>query len=155
MIRLRGKAGGKFEVEGRSRVLLEISSHLSDGSLPPLLPSWTSADIEDLREKSPELFAGVHPAAARRYPIANGGFGVVGEDRRKITVKPRGTEDILEGVVTFLTGGLDMPIRILITGVHCREPILGYPRIQCQIRLVGKARRWVEGDPEDAFCRVI
>jgi anaerobic selenocysteine-containing dehydrogenase len=97
-------------------------------------------NIKALKEKIPEPFAEIHPETAGHYGIKDGDPVVVESNRGKIKVKARVTQDILEGVVSIPHGWPREANVNLLTDVHCREPIMGYPQMKsqlCSIRKVG------------------
>jgi len=97
-------------------------------------------NIKALKEKIPEPFAEIHPKTATQYGIKDGDPIVVESNRGKIKVKARVTQDILEGVVSIPHGWPREANVNLLTDVHCREPIMGYPQMKsqlCSIRKVG------------------
>jgi anaerobic selenocysteine-containing dehydrogenase len=90
-------------------------------------------NIKALKEKIPEPFAEVHPKTATQYGIKDGDPIVVESNRGKIEVKARVTQDILEGVVSIPHGWPGEANVNLLTDVHCREPIMGYPQMKSQL----------------------
>jgi anaerobic selenocysteine-containing dehydrogenase len=97
-------------------------------------------NIKALKEKIPEPFAEIHPKTATQYGIEDGAPIVVESNRGEIKVKARVTQDILEGVVSITHGWPREANVNLLTDVHCREPIMGYPQMKsqlCAIRKVG------------------
>jgi anaerobic selenocysteine-containing dehydrogenase len=95
-------------------------------------------NIKALREKIPEPFAEVHPKTATQYGIKDGDPIVVESNRGKIKVKARVTQDILEGVVSISHGWPRDANVNLLTDVHCREPIMGYPQMKSQLCAIRK-----------------
>jgi anaerobic selenocysteine-containing dehydrogenase len=95
-------------------------------------------NIKALREKIPEPFAEVHPKTATQYGIKDGDPIVVESNRGKIKVKARVTQDILEGVVSIPHGWPRDANVNLLTDVHCREPIMGYPQMKSQLCSIRK-----------------
>jgi len=94
-------------------------------------------NIKALKDKIPEPFAEIHPKTATQYGIEDGDPIVVESNRGKIKVKARVTQDILEGVVSIPHGWPREANVNLLTDVHCREPIMGYPQMKsllCAIR---------------------
>jgi anaerobic selenocysteine-containing dehydrogenase len=96
-------------------------------------------NIKALREKIPDPFAEVHPKTAMQYGIKDGDPIVVESNRGKIKVKARVTQDILEGVVSIPHGWPREANVNLLTDVHCREPIMGYPQMKSQLCSIRKA----------------
>jgi anaerobic selenocysteine-containing dehydrogenase len=97
-------------------------------------------NIKVLKERIPEPFVEIHPKTARQFGIKDGDPVVVESNRGKIKVKARVTQDILEGVVSIPHGWPREANVNLLTDVHCREPIMGYPQMKsqlCSIRKVG------------------
>jgi anaerobic selenocysteine-containing dehydrogenase len=95
-------------------------------------------NIKDLKERSPEAFAEIHPKTATQYGIKDGDPIVVESNRGKIEVKARVTQDILEGVVSIPHGWPGEANVNLLTDVHCREPIMGYPQMKSQLCSIRK-----------------
>jgi anaerobic selenocysteine-containing dehydrogenase len=96
-------------------------------------------NIKGLKEKIPEPFAEIHPKTATQYGIEDGDPIVVESNRGKIRVKARVTQDILEGVVSIPHGWPREANVNLLTDVHCREPIMGYPQMKSQLCSIRKA----------------
>jgi anaerobic selenocysteine-containing dehydrogenase len=95
-------------------------------------------NIKDLKERSPEPFAEIHSKTATQYGIKDGDPIVVESNRGKIEVKARVTQDILEGVVSIPHGWPGEANVNLLTDVHCREPIMGYPQMKSQLCSIRK-----------------
>jgi len=95
-------------------------------------------NIKALKEKIPDPFAEVHPKTATQYGIKDGDPIVVESNRGKIKVKARVTQDILEGVVSIPHGWPREANVNLLTDVHCREPIMGYPQMKSQLCSIRK-----------------
>jgi anaerobic selenocysteine-containing dehydrogenase len=96
-------------------------------------------NIRALKEKIPEPFAEIHPKTATQYGIKDGDPIVVESNRGKIEVKARVTQDILGGVVSIPHGWPGDANVNLLTDVHCREPIMGYPQMKSQLCSIRKA----------------
>lgn len=96
-------------------------------------------NIRALKEKIPEAFAEIHPNTAGQYGIKDGDPILVESNRGKIQVKARVTGDILEGVVSIPHGWPRDANVNLLTDVHCREPIMGYPQMKSQLCSIRKA----------------
>jgi anaerobic selenocysteine-containing dehydrogenase len=96
-------------------------------------------NIQGLKEKSPEPFAEIHPKTAGQYRIKNGDSIIVESNRGQIRVKAFVTEDMLEGVVSIPHGWPGEANVNLLTDVHCREPIMGYPQMKSQLCSIRKA----------------
>ncbi len=96
-------------------------------------------NIKALKEKIPEPFAEIHPKTARQYGIKDGDPIVVESNRGKIKVKARVTQDILVGVVSIPHGWPREANVNLLTDVHCREPIMGYPQMKSQLCSIRRA----------------
>ena len=96
-------------------------------------------NIQDLKGKCPEPFAEIHPKTAETYGIKNGDSIVVESNRGKIRVKARVTTDLMEGVVSIPHGWSGDGNVNLLTDVHCREPIMGYPQMKSQLCSVRRA----------------
>jgi len=95
-------------------------------------------NIKALKEKVPEPFAEIHPKTATQYGIKDGDPIVVESNRGKIKVQARVTQDILEGVVSIPHGWPREANVNLLTDVHCREPIMGYPQMKSQLCSIRK-----------------
>ena len=96
-------------------------------------------NIKGLKEKSPEPFAEMHPKSADRFGIKGGDWIIVESNRGQIKVKALVTEDMREGVVSIPHGWPGEANVNLLTDIHCREPIMGYPQMKsllCSIRKV-------------------
>lgn len=96
-------------------------------------------NIPSLMEKSPEPYAEMHPRTAERFGIKNGDPVIVESDRGRIKVKALVTEDMSEGVVSIPHGWPGEANVNLLTDVHCREPIMGYPQMKSQLCSIRKA----------------
>jgi len=96
-------------------------------------------NIKGLKERIPEAFAEIHPKTAAQYRIKDGDPVVVESPRGQIKVKAKVTEDILEGVVSIPHGWPGEANVNLLTDVHCREPIMGYPQMKSQLCSIRKA----------------
>ena len=97
-------------------------------------------NIQGLREKNPEPYAEINPKTAKPYGIRNGDPITVESNRGEIHVKALLTEDMMEGVVSIPHGWPREANVNLLTDVHCREPIMGYPQMKsqlCSIKKVG------------------
>ncbi len=92
-----------------------------------------------MNEKIPEPFAEVHSKTAAQYGIEDGDLIVVESNRGEIKVKARVTQDILDGVVSITHGWPREANVNLLTDVHCREPIMGYPQMKSQLCSIRKA----------------
>lgn len=90
-------------------------------------------NIQGLKEKSPEPYAEINPKTANHYGIRNGDAVIVESNRGKIKVKALVTEDMMEGVVSIPHGWPGEANVNLLTDVHCREPIMGYPQMKSQL----------------------
>jgi len=96
-------------------------------------------NIKGLKEKSPEPFAEIHKKTAERFGIHHGDTILVESNRGQIKVKARITEEMLEGVVSIPHGWPGEANVNLLTDVHCREPIMGYPQMKSQLCSIRKA----------------
>jgi anaerobic selenocysteine-containing dehydrogenase len=96
-------------------------------------------NIKGLKEMSPEPFAEVHQKTAEKYGIQDGESIIVESNRGQIKVKARITEEMLEGVVSIPHGWPGEANVNLLTDVHCREPIMGYPQMKSQLCSIRKA----------------
>ena len=95
-------------------------------------------NIEALRKRNPEPYAEVHPKTAERYGINDGDPMIVESNRGQIKVKALVTEDILQEVVSIPHGWPGEANVNLLTDVHCREPIMGYPQMKSQLCSIRK-----------------
>jgi len=95
-------------------------------------------NIEGLKKKSPEPFAEINPKTAGRYGVKNGDAIIVESNRGQIKVKALVTDDMLEGVVSIPHGWPGDANVNLLTDVHCREPIMGYPQMKSQLCSIRK-----------------
>jgi anaerobic selenocysteine-containing dehydrogenase len=96
-------------------------------------------NIPDLKEKCPEPYAEIHPKTAERYGLKDGDSVIIGSNRGQIKVIARITEDLLDGVVSIPHGWSGEANVNLLTDVHCREPIMGYPQMKSQLCSIRKA----------------
>lgn len=96
-------------------------------------------NISDLKRKSPDPFAEIHPKTAGAYGIKGGDSIVVKSPRGEIQVKAVLTEEMMEGVVSIPHGWSGTGNVNLLTDVHCREPIMGYPQMKSQLCSIRKA----------------
>jgi anaerobic selenocysteine-containing dehydrogenase len=96
-------------------------------------------NIKGLKEKNPEPFAEIHKKTAEKLGIQNGDSIIVESNRGQIKVKAQITEDMLEGVVSIPHGWSGEANVNLLTDVHCREPIMGYPQMKSQLCSIRKA----------------
>ena len=96
-------------------------------------------NIQDLKEKCPEPFAEIHPKTANPFGVKDGDPIVVESSRGQIRVKALLTEDMMEGVVSIPHGWPGEANVNLLTDVHCREPIMGYPQMKSQLCSIRKA----------------
>ena len=96
-------------------------------------------NIKGLREKRPEPYAEVHPNTAKNYGIKDGDPIIVESNRGRIRVKALVTEDMSEGVVSIPHGWAREANVNLLTDVHCREPIMGYPQMKSQLCSIRRA----------------
>ena len=96
-------------------------------------------NIEGLKEKCPEPFAEIHPETAGKYGVKDGDSIIVESNRGSIRVKASLTEDMLEGVVSIPHGWSGDGNVNILTDVHCREPIMGYPQMKSQLCSIRKA----------------
>jgi anaerobic selenocysteine-containing dehydrogenase len=95
-------------------------------------------NIKALKEKISLPFAEIHPKSAAQYGIKDGDPVVIESPRGQIKVKARVTQDILEGVVSIPHGWSGEANVNLLTDVHCREPIMGYPQMKSQLCSIRK-----------------
>ncbi|HSB04390.1 MAG TPA: molybdopterin-dependent oxidoreductase [Thermodesulfobacteriota bacterium] len=96
-------------------------------------------NVEGLKKKIPEPLAEMNPKTAARFSIQEGDWIIVESNRGQIKVKAVVTEDMREGVVSIPHGWPREANVNLLTDVHCREPIMGYPQMKSQLCSVRKA----------------
>jgi anaerobic selenocysteine-containing dehydrogenase len=96
-------------------------------------------NIQNLKERCPEPYAEIHPKTAKRYGIKDGDPIVVESNRGEIRVRALLTGDMMEEVVSIPHGWPGEANVNLLTDVHCREPIMGYPQMKSQLCLIRKA----------------
>jgi anaerobic selenocysteine-containing dehydrogenase len=96
-------------------------------------------NIRGLKEKNPGPCAEIHAETAKKFGIKDGDPIIVESNRGQIKVNALVTKDILEGVVSIPHGWPGEANVNLLTDIHCREPIMGYPQMKsllCSIRRV-------------------
>jgi anaerobic selenocysteine-containing dehydrogenase len=96
-------------------------------------------NIKGLKERKPEPCAEIHPKTAGQYGIQDGDSIFVESNRGQIKVKALITEELLEGVVSVPHGWSGEANVNLLTDIHCREPIMGYPQMKSQLCSIRKA----------------
>jgi formate dehydrogenase (coenzyme F420) alpha subunit len=96
-------------------------------------------NISGLKQRSPDAVAEVHPKTADKYGIRNGDAIIVESSRGEIRVKALLTEDMMEGVVSIAHGWPGEGNANILTDVHLREPIMGYPQMKSQLCSIRKA----------------
>jgi anaerobic selenocysteine-containing dehydrogenase len=96
-------------------------------------------NIKGLRERSPEAYGEIHPKTAKKYGVKDGDAIIVESNRGQIRVKAQVTEDMMEGVLSIPHGWPREGNVNLLTDVHCREPIMGYPQMKSQLCSIRKA----------------
>lgn len=96
-------------------------------------------NIGGLKEKSPEPYAEMNPKTALQFGIKGGDRIIVESNRGQIKVKALVTENMMEGVVSIPHGWPREANVNLLTDIHCREPIMGYPQMKSQLCAVRKA----------------
>jgi anaerobic selenocysteine-containing dehydrogenase len=96
-------------------------------------------NIKGLKERKPEPYAEIYPKTAEKYGIQDGDSILVESTRGRIKVKARVTAEMLEGVVSIPHGWSGEANVNLLTDVHCREPIMGYPQMKSQLCSIRKA----------------
>jgi anaerobic selenocysteine-containing dehydrogenase len=95
-------------------------------------------NIWGLKEKNPEPHAEIHTKTAEKFGIKDGDPITVESNRGHIKVKALVTEDMLVGVVSIPHGWSGEANVNLLTDVHCREPIMGYPQMKSQLCSIRK-----------------
>jgi len=96
-------------------------------------------NIRNLKEQCPEPFAEIHPKTAGTYGVKSGDRIVVESNRGQIKVKALLTGDMAEGVVSIPHGWPGEANVNLLTDIHLREPIMGYPQMKSQLCSIHKA----------------
>jgi anaerobic selenocysteine-containing dehydrogenase len=110
---------------------------LSTGSRNLYYTHSQQREVRRLCKLSPEPFAEVGLNTAREYGIEDGDVIVIETNRGHVAMKARVHERIAEGVVLVPHGWPGEANANLLTDIHCREPIMGYPdmkSLQCKIR---------------------
>jgi len=95
-------------------------------------------NIGGLKEKCPEPFAEMNPKTAHQFGIEDGDWIIVESNRGQIKVKALVTGDMRTGVVSIPHGWPREANVNLLTDVHCREPIMGYPQMKSQLCSIHK-----------------
>jgi anaerobic selenocysteine-containing dehydrogenase len=96
-------------------------------------------NIEVLNKQCPEPFAEIHPRTAGKHGVKSGDPIIVESNRGRIKVKAQLTEDMAEGVVSIPHGWPGEANVNLLTDIHLREPIMGYPQMKSQLCSIRKA----------------
>jgi len=96
-------------------------------------------NIQDLKKQCPEPLAEIHPRAAGKYGVKSGDAIIVESNRGQIKVKALLTEDMAEGVVSIPHGWPGEANVNILTDIHLREPIMGYPQMKSQLCSIRKA----------------
>lgn len=96
-------------------------------------------NIRDLKKQCPEPFAEIHPKTAAKYGVKSRDPIVVESNRGEIKVKALLTEDMAEGVVSVPHGWPGEANVNLLTDIHLREPIMGYPQMKSQLCSIRRA----------------
>jgi anaerobic selenocysteine-containing dehydrogenase len=96
-------------------------------------------NIHDLQKRCPEPYAEINPETAKRFGIKDRDPIVVESNRGEIRVRALLTGDMMEGVVSVPHGWPGEANVNLLTDVHCREPIMGYPQMKSQLCSIRKA----------------
>jgi len=96
-------------------------------------------NIEDLKKHCPDPYAEIHPKTAGQYGVNDGDDILVESNRGQIKVKALLTEDMAEGVVSIPHGWPGEANVNLLTDLHLREPIMGYPQMKSQLCSIRKA----------------
>jgi anaerobic selenocysteine-containing dehydrogenase len=95
-------------------------------------------NIQGLKEKNPEPYAEIHTKTAEKFGIRDRDPIIVESNRGQIRVKALVTEEMMEGVVSIPHGWSGEANVNLLTDVHCREPIMGYPQMKSQLCSIRK-----------------
>lgn len=96
-------------------------------------------NVRALEEEGRGAFAEIHPTTAAKFGIKDGDDTVVESPRGQIIVKALLTADLMEGVVSIPHGWSGNKNVNLLTDVHLREPIMGYPQMKSQLCSIRKA----------------
>jgi anaerobic selenocysteine-containing dehydrogenase len=96
-------------------------------------------NIRDLKKQCPDPYAEIHPNTAGKYGVKSGDPIVVESNRGQIKVKALLTQDMAEGVVSIPHGWPGEANVNLLTDIHLREPIMGYPQMKSQLCSIRKA----------------
>ncbi|MBI2955402.1 MAG: molybdopterin-dependent oxidoreductase [Chloroflexi bacterium] len=95
-------------------------------------------NIPALEEEGKGACAEIHPTTAEKYGIKDGDDVVVESPRGQIKIKALLTTDLMEGVVSIPHGWSGDQNVNLLTDVHLREPVMGYPQMKSQLCSVRK-----------------
>lgn len=93
--------------------------------------------VRSLKKIYPEALTEIGPETAKRFGIKDGDRIVVETNRGQVKMKARVEDRLAEGVVLVPHGWGDDANGNLLTDIHCREPIMGYPdqkSLQCLVR---------------------
>ena len=93
--------------------------------------------VRALKKIYPEAFTEIGPETAKRFGIKDGDQIVVETNRGQVKMKASVEDRVAEGVVLVPHGWEGDANGNLLTDIHCREPIMGYPdqkSLQCIVR---------------------
>ena len=93
--------------------------------------------VRSLKKIYPEALTEIGPETAKRFGIRDGDRIVVETNRGQVKMKARVEDRLAEGVVLVPHGWGGDGNGNLLTDIHCREPIMGYPdqkSLQCLVR---------------------
>ena len=93
--------------------------------------------VRSLKKIYPEALTEIGPETAKRFGIKDGDQIVVETNRGQVKMKARVEDRLAEGVVLVPHGWGGDGNGNLLTDIHCREPIMGYPdqkSLQCLVR---------------------
>jgi formate dehydrogenase (coenzyme F420) alpha subunit len=124
---------------GRSQLNARYPLILTTGARILYFTHGQHRNIQNLKEHCPQPVADIHPETARKYGVSEGDLIVVESNRGKISVRASLTPDMMEGVVSIPHGWPRDANVNLLTDVHCREPIMGYPQMKSQLCSIRKA----------------
>ena len=124
---------------GSNEFLAKYPLILSTGSRNLYYTHSQHRKVAALKKMCPEPVAEISPGTAKRFDIEDGDMVVVETNRGQVRMKARAEERVADGVVLVPHGWEGEANANLLTDVHCREPIMGYPdmkSLQCNIRKV-------------------
>ncbi len=124
---------------GDSKFLEKYPLILSTGSRHIYYTHSQHRNVEALKRLYPEPLAEIAPGTAKQYGIADADVIILKTDRGEVKMKASINGDVADGVVLVPHGWPGETNANLLTDIHCREPIMGYPdmkSLQCSVRKV-------------------